>query len=99
MADINKLVRMCRRSAVKMRPVLPLGQAMSVGMVGFLDDDAFRYLGTVETMLGFSPGGSRTGKGPPRVLLVSGKDVSVLGRVNGETSETFGTIAKAKARI
>jgi hypothetical protein len=98
-ADIDKLVRMCRRGTVKMRPVLPLGQAMSVGMVGFLDGHAFRYLGTVKSMLGVSPGRSRTGKGPPGVQLVSGKDVSVSGRVKGETSETFGAIAKAKARI
>jgi hypothetical protein len=98
-ADVDKLVRMCRRSTAQMRPVLPLGQAMSVGMVGFLDGAAFRYLGTVKTMLGVSPGRSRTGKGPPTVQLVSGKDVSASGRIEGETSETFGAIAKAKARI
>jgi hypothetical protein len=68
-------------------------------MVGFIEGDAFRYLGTVKTMLGVSPGRSRTGKGPPDVYLISGKDVLLSGRVQGATSETFGAIAKAKARI
>jgi hypothetical protein len=98
-ADIDKLVKMCRRGAVKMRPVLPLGQAMSLGMVGYLDNHAFRYVGTVETMLGGTAGKALPGEGLPSAELVSGKEVSLLARIKGETSETFGDIAKAKARI
>jgi hypothetical protein len=99
MADIDKLIRKCRRGSVKMRPVLPLGQAMSLGMVGYLDDHAFRYVGTVETMLGMKPSKPLPGSGSSSVEIASGKDVALSGRMSGETSEAFGDLAKAKARI
>jgi hypothetical protein len=98
-ADIDKLIKKCRNSTLKMRPVLPLGQPMELGMVGVLDDGAFRYRGKVRTMLGQAPGKPLAGDGSPSIELISGKDVELSAHAGGETSEAFGDIAKAKARI
>jgi hypothetical protein len=99
MADVEKLIKKCRTGSLKMRPVLPLGQAMALGMVGVLDGGAFRYRGSVNTMLGEAPGRPLPGQGQPSVELTSGKDVSLSALAKGETSGTFGEIAKARARI
>lgn len=99
MADLDKLVAMSRRSHAKMRPVLPLGQPLELGMVGYLDDHAFRYLGRVQTMLGEPPGKPLKGGGVPVVDLVSGKEVDLAIHAKGTTSQAFGDIAKGKARV
>ena len=99
MADLKSLVKKCRASTLKMRPVLPLGQPLALGMVGFLDGEAFRYIGSVDTMLGTPPGPAQRGDSPISVDIISGKDVSVTTHGVGDTSEVFRGIAEAKARI
>ena len=99
MADLDELVKKCRKSPVKMRPVLPMGQPLSVGMVGYLDQHAFRYLGSVETILGEPTGKLLSGEGLPSVEVLSGKDVSISSYAKGQTSQAFGDFAKAKARV
>ncbi|WP_327385527.1 hypothetical protein [Streptomyces sp. NBC_01207] len=99
MADVDKLVKRCQNSTIKMRPVLPLGQPISIGAVGYLEDHAFRYLGTCETMLGLPPGQPLKGQGQPQFELVSGKDVHYSTHAEGQTSEAFGVIANANGAV
>ena len=98
MADINKLVKACR-SKLKMRPSLPLGQPISLGAVGYLEDHAFRYLGTAEIMLGQPPGALISGTGTPEVAFSSGKEVSLSVHAKGQVSPTFGEIIDANGAI
>jgi len=98
MADIDQLVKKCQRE-LKMRPVLPLGQAMSLGSIGYLDGHAFRYVGTSNTLLGLPPGRAIPGQGRQRVEVTSGREVALTVYAKGETSQTFGNLAKGKARV
>lgn len=98
MADIDRLVNMCRREA-KMRPVLPLGFAMKLGAIGRIEGGAFRQWGTSETLLAVAPGKPLTGGELPLVELQSGRDVQISALAKGATSATFGNLAKGKARI
>ncbi|MFF1636018.1 hypothetical protein, partial [Leifsonia sp. NPDC058248] len=95
---IEKMVEGCR-SELQMRPTLPLGQPISLGTVGYLNDHAFHYLGTTEIMLGREPGNPIQGTGLPDVQISSGKDVSLSVLANGETSSTFGKIANLNGSI
>lgn len=97
MANIDQLVKKSKNEA-KMRPVLPLGQPLSLGAVGFIDGGAFRYMGTAHTMLGVDPGPADSGVGMPDVEIESGRDFSMRTYAKGETAEGFGQIASGKAR-
>ncbi|MFJ2595165.1 hypothetical protein [Streptomyces erythrochromogenes] len=99
MADLDKLVKKCKDSQIKMRPVLPLGQPISIGAIGYLENHAFRYLGTCETLLGLSPGQPLQGEGHPEFELVSGKDVHHDTHTHGQTSQAFGVIANANGAV
>ena len=98
MADIKALVRKVRQD-IKMRPVLPVGQTIGIGSVGYIEDDAFRYVGTVSTMLQQGPGDPVSGNPVPIVSITSGRDVQLFFHAAGQTSETFGSIANGRARI
>jgi hypothetical protein len=98
LADIDQLVKKCR-SEVKMRPVLPLGQPMPLGSVGYLDGHAFRYVGTTDSLLDQRPAKPIPGEGRPAVEIVSGRDVTLSFHGKGESSQVFGDIAKGKARV
>ncbi|WP_405922199.1 hypothetical protein [Streptomyces sp. NBC_00122] len=99
MTDINQLVDACRNGATKMRPVLPLGQALSIGSIGFLEDHAFRYLGTVETLLGKNTGTPIPGGGISSFYTTSKDGYYNKIYASGATSETFGQIVGANAAI
>lgn len=98
MANIDRLVRHAKRVA-KMRPVLPLGMPLALGSIGFLEDDAFRYWGTSDTLLGVPAVAAATGAPLPLVELQSGRDVQITALAKGETSKTFGHLAKGSARL
>ncbi|WP_371565286.1 hypothetical protein [Streptomyces canus] len=99
MVDINELVDACMDGTPKMRPVLPLGQALSIGSVGFLEDHAFRYVGTVETLLGKSAGSPLPSEGLISFNASSEDGFSHRIYASGETSETFGSIVGANGAI
>jgi hypothetical protein len=99
MADLDKLVKKCRRGQLKMRPTLPLGQPMLLGNCGFIENQAFRYLGRSDTMLGTPPGEPVSGESHKSVEIVSGKDVDVTVRAHGEPSEAFKILIDAEAAV
>lgn len=99
MADLDQLVAKSRRGSLKMRPVLPLGQPVALGDCGYIEDQAFRYLGTSETMLGLPPGEPIAGESLQSVDVTSGKDVSITVHAKGQPSAAFNLVIDAEAAV
>ncbi|WP_148684989.1 hypothetical protein [Mycolicibacterium tusciae] len=90
---------MCKKSSLQMRPTLPLGQSMALGDCGYIEDNAFRYLGTSDTMLGVPAGDPIPGKSQQSVEIVSGKDVNITVHAKGEPSAAFNIVIDAEAAV
>lgn len=82
-----------------MRPTLPLGQSMALGDCGFIEDNAFRYLGASDTMLGVPAGDPIPAESQQSVEIVSGKDVNITAHAKGEPSAAFNIVIDAEAAV
>lgn len=101
MSQVERYIELTRKSAIKMRPVVPLGQPTAIGQVGVFDDDgAFDPLGTVEVMLGQGVGRLSAAGPPVTHSLSSGKkDVTLMNFGAEIPSGTFQGLGAAKAHV
>jgi hypothetical protein len=100
MAGVEEIVKRAK-SELGMRPILPLGQTVTAGAIGTIDDNgAFRYWGSSKSLLGLSPGRPLPdSKARPNFGATSGKDVSVGFKASGKASTLFPDLPKASARV
>jgi len=98
MADIRALVHQCQEKA-KLRPVLPLGQSVRLGDVGYLEGDSFRYLGSVDVFFQRAVGRPLEGDTIDKIELMSEQGVTLHPYGKTEPSAVFGALANGSARV
>lgn len=96
----KELVKRVQKSVIAMRPVLPLAQRINLGSVGTIDDDgAFRYQGTIGSMLGLNYLGGElepVSKADLQWSTTIGKNVKVGIGAKADTSGELAQFANAK---
>ena len=97
MAAVDRYIEKAREE-FKVRPVLPLGQPMEVGVIGRVTDGAFHPWSTTDEILGLEPGTFTTSAAQSAWQLQSGRDVSLGMVARGQAGHLFPNVPSANAR-
>jgi hypothetical protein len=87
------------REALKVRPVLPFGLPIEIGVIGIVNGNEFDRRGTAASVLGTEAGETITAENKSDWSLTSGHDVQIRFLASGEASSLFPAVAPVDARV